>query len=60
MAQAAQLIAEFTNGSKRADPKLTISELAFGRRIQRQTLVVKDKREARHTARLFGAQPWNF
>lgn len=55
-----QLIAEFTNGSKRIGPRLTICELANGRRQFVRVMPVIDKRDARFMAKVAGAQPWNF
>lgn len=54
------LSAEFTNGSKRRSPMLSICEIANGNRKYLEELPVTGKREARAIAVARGAQPWNF
>lgn len=54
------LAAEFTNGSKRRAPSLTINRIANGRREFVSELRVLDKRHARQVATELGAKPWNF
>lgn len=60
MTATTQLIAEFTNGSKTREPRLTICELANNRRRFIRTMPVIDKRDARLMAKVAGATCWNF
>lgn len=59
-ADAGVLAAEFTVGSKRVGPTLTLNRIANGRREFVQTFKVANKREARALAKAYGATPWNF
>jgi len=56
----ARVIADFTVGSSKVAPKLTISALINGRRQVLETVEVIDRRHARRMALAAGAQPWNF
>lgn len=56
----ARLIAEFTNGSKRVAPKLTLAAVANGRRTILKTVSVSGRAQARSIAAEHGAQAWNF
>jgi hypothetical protein len=52
--------AEFTNGSKRRPPVLTLNVIANGERKFHSVYEVANKREARSIAAKLGATPWNF
>lgn len=54
------LAAEFTNGSARVGPKLTLTRIAAGRRTILETIAVSGKREARAIAGERGFVCWNF
>lgn len=55
-----KLTAEFTNGSARVSPKLTLCRIALGRRTILEILSVSGKREARAIAAERGFTCWNF
>lgn len=52
--------AEFTNGSARRSPLLTLYVIRGGRRSVVMTQQVAGKREARAVAQEHGYTPWNF
>lgn len=59
--EAGVLAAEFTTGSTRRNPTLTLNRIAGGRRefVARHS-IIGGKREARALALRLGATPWNF
>ena len=54
------LAAEFTVGSARRGPVLTINRIVNGHWHNVETVDVADKRQARRIATARGATPWNF
>ena len=52
--------AEYTNGSKRRSPCLTLNVIANGQRHAVMNVDVAGKREARAIAQEHGYTPWNF
>lgn len=56
----ATFAAEFTNGSKRVNPRLTFTRIENGQRDRLYEVAVKNKRDARKLAAERGAVCWNF
>ena len=55
-----ELLADFTVGSARCAPTVTLYHVVDGRRRQVEVFEVKGRGEARRVARFRGARPWNF
>ena len=54
------IAAEFTNGSAKRAPVVTINRIEGGERFWIADYQVSGKREALKVATKFGATPWNF